>query len=63
MKKDRPHPIWLGSWETKDRRLEALDKLARKYAGTTHQGSDTEQGNVSKFIQMIADGKLKVTKR
>lgn len=64
MKKDRPFPIWLGSWDTKQARIDALDKLARKYAGTTRQGVDgDEQGNMSKLIQMIADGELKLRKR
>jgi hypothetical protein len=65
MKKDRPYPVWLGSWDTKQARIDVLDKLARKYAGTTRQGVDVgdERGNVSKLIQMIADGELKLRKR
>lgn len=62
MKRDRPHAVWLGSWDDKERRLEALDKLARKYAGTTER-SGTEQGNISKLFQMIADGELKLRKK
>ena len=62
MKKDRPYPIWLGSWEVKQRRLEALQALARRYAGTTRQGVDEgAKPNVSKLIQMIADGELKIS--
>jgi len=64
MKRDTPFRIWLGSWEVKQRRINALEMLARKYAGTTRRGADDgEKGNISKFIQMIADGKLTISKK
>ena len=64
MTKDRPITLWLGTGEEKQARIDSLDKLARKYAGTTRRGGDSiEQGNVSKLIQMIADGDLKLRKK
>ncbi len=64
MKKDTPFRVWLGSWDTKQNRIDALEKLARKYAGTTTRGvEDGEQGNISKLFQMIADGELKLRKK
>ena len=62
MTKDRPVTVWLGTGDEKLARMEALESLARKYAGLTRAGGH-EQGNVSKLIQMIADGELKVRKR
>lgn len=64
MPKDRPYPIWLGSWDVKERRIEALKSLSLEWAAGKQSGGSTEtKPNISKLIQMIADGELELIKR